>query len=95
MASRRRFDAILMDCQMPEMDGFEATRRIREQAAKAGKECAPIVALTADAFVEDRARCLNAGMTDYLSKPFTAACLRQVLAKHMKRAGTAPAPQVA
>lgn len=86
LAMQRQFDAILMDCQMPDMDGFEATRLIRTQAAEAGRKPAPIVALTANAFVEDRARCLKAGMTDYLSKPFTAASLHQTLSKHLKLA---------
>lgn len=58
------YDLILMDCLMPEMDGFEATRRIRANGAEI-----PIIAMTANAFAEDRAACLEAGMTDYLSKP--------------------------
>ncbi len=88
-AKARRFDAILMDCQMPGMDGFEATRLIRQETAGSGPDAVPIVALTANAFVEDRARCLEAGMTDYLSKPFTATSLLQMLSKHLPSA-TAP-----
>lgn len=64
------YTLILMDCQMPEMDGFEATRKIREGAA--GERCIhlPIIALTANAMKEDRDRCIDAGMSDYLTKPF-------------------------
>jgi CheY-like chemotaxis protein len=72
------FDAILMDLQMPEMDGFEATREIRNSEMQSGGHT-PIVALTAHAFKEDRARCLASGMDDYLSKPFKLAELRAIL----------------
>jgi signal transduction histidine kinase/ActR/RegA family two-component response regulator len=71
---RRAFDAVLMDCQMPEMDGLEATARIR---AVEGARRTPIVALTAGA--EERARCLAAGMDDLLPKPFTARQLQRLL----------------
>jgi PAS domain S-box-containing protein len=76
---REPFDLILMDVQMPEMDGFEATRRIRERQA-AGGRMTPIVAMTAHAMTGDRERCLDAGMDDYLPKPFPLDDLARVLA---------------
>ena len=74
------YDLIFMDCQMPEMDGFEAVGRIRqlEQDSPRGTRI-PIVALTANALVGDRERCLAAGMDDYLSKPVKIDNLRRVL----------------
>ena len=76
--AREDFDLVLMDCQMPLVDGYQATERIR--ATDAGKRT-PIVALTANVFTEDRQRCLDAGMDDYAAKPITIAELAQLLAR--------------
>jgi CheY-like chemotaxis protein len=77
-----RFDVILMDCQMPELDGYETTRRIREREKEwktESPESVRIIAMTANALDGDRARCLRAGMDDYLSKPFRAEELQAAL----------------
>ena len=75
---RTRFDVVLMDLQMPEMGGYEATRLIREREQPLGLHT-PIVAMTANALREDHQRCLDAGMDDYISKPLNIARLRAVL----------------
>jgi CheY-like chemotaxis protein len=74
-----RYDVVLMDCQMPDVDGFTATRLIREWEAESHRPPLPIVALTANALAGDRERCLAAGMTAYLTKPFSIAQLREIL----------------
>ncbi|MBL8398401.1 MAG: response regulator [Candidatus Accumulibacter sp.] len=85
-ASNERFDLILMDCQMPEMDGFAATVELRaKQRAGLLHEPLPIVALTANAVASDRERCLAAGMNDYLSKPFRRDQLMTTLARWLPR----------
>lgn len=85
-------DLVLMDCQMPRMDGFDATRTIRQQEADETRSRIPIVALTANALEGDRERCLDAGMDEYLSKPFTAEQLQSVLAEFLDKQRQAVAP---
>ena len=77
-----RFDLILMDVQMPNLDGLAATARIREQEAMVGGRI-PIIALTANAFDEDRKRCLQAGMDDFLTKPFKLDELLVTIQRHL------------
>jgi two-component system sensor histidine kinase/response regulator len=85
------FDAVLMDCQMPVMDGFTATRRIREMEVKRGTKRLPIIALTANVMSEDRENCLAAGMDAHLGKPIEPAQLVEALSRFLKAAVAAPA----
>jgi CheY-like chemotaxis protein len=73
------YDIVFMDCQMPEMDGFEATEKIRAHEKAENKEAVPIVALTADAMIGDREKCIAAGMNDYINKPFKDAEIARAL----------------
>ena len=77
-AGRERFDLVLMDCHLPDIDGYEAARRIRAEGASAG---APIVAMTAAALAEDQRRCVEAGMTGFLAKPLSLAALSDTLSR--------------
>ena len=82
------YDAVFMDCQMPEMDGFQATTIVRQREASSGHHV-PIIAMTANAMQGDRERCLAAGMDDYVSKPVTFEALAAVARKW---AGASPTP---
>jgi PAS domain S-box-containing protein len=83
-----RYALILMDCQMPELDGFEATRAVRQIELAKGNRRIPIVAMTANAMQGDRETCMAAGMDDYISKPVTLDSLRQLIDRWVK--GSSP-----
>ena len=85
------FDAVLMDCQMPVMDGFTATRRIRELELSSGAKRLPIIALTANVMSEDREKCLAAGMDAHLGKPIEPAQVIEALGRFLRAPATAPA----
>jgi PAS domain S-box-containing protein len=89
---RQEFDAVLMDVQMPNMDGMEATRAIRQNPVFAGL---PIIAMTANVMTGDRERCLAAGMSDYLSKPIQHNVLYAAIARWTKRAAPLVEPAAA
>jgi CheY-like chemotaxis protein/HPt (histidine-containing phosphotransfer) domain-containing protein len=82
------YDLVLMDCQMPELDGYEASRRIRQPGSGVRNPDLPIVAMTANAMQGDREKCLRAGMNDYLAKPVQTTALASVLELWLSR----PAP---
>jgi CheY-like chemotaxis protein len=79
--ARIRYALVLMDCQMPEMDGWEATAMIRKEEGARGSHRLPIIAITANAMPGDREKCRKAGMDDYLAKPVTLEEIRAVLAR--------------
>jgi len=82
------YDLVLMDCQMPEMDGFEATRRIRER--ERGSRRLPVVAMTANAMVGDREKCLKAGMDDHVPKPVRVEALHAALSRWLPPGALTP-----
>lgn len=87
--SRVPYDLVLMDCRMPQLDGYEATREMRRR--ERGTRHTPIVAMTASALPADRQRCFDAGMDDYAAKPLRAAWLDSVLARYLTPADPAAA----
>jgi CheY-like chemotaxis protein/HPt (histidine-containing phosphotransfer) domain-containing protein len=88
LARERDFDLVLMDCQMPVMDGYEAAAAIRQLPANRGARL-PIIALTANAMQGDEQKCRRAGMDDFLAKPYTLASLRTTLARWLPNGGKA------
>ena len=91
--SERRFDLVLMDCQMPVMDGFEASARIRA-LDDPDMRAIPIIAMTANAMAGDRERCLAAGMNDYISKPISTAYLKEAIERLARKREPFEAPLV-
>jgi signal transduction histidine kinase/CheY-like chemotaxis protein len=89
--AENHYDLVLMDCQMPEMDGYDATRRLRGLPPGHRNREVPVIALTANALATDRDACLEAGMNDYLSKPIDRARLEQALIRIGPAAAPAPA----
>lgn len=92
--STQRFDLVLMDCQMPIMDGFEATAAIRRLGERYSSFNLPIIAMTANAVSGDKERCLAVGMDDYISKPININTLKEKLERWLKRQKPAPAASI-
>jgi CheY-like chemotaxis protein len=97
MYGRLPFDMVFMDCQMPEMDGYDAAAAIRRAEKEQGRPHMPIVALTAHAAASDRDRCFAVGMDDYLSKPVSSeqilAVIRRLMAERDANRALHPAAQ--
>ncbi len=93
--SEETYDLVLMDCQMPVMDGLEATRQIRRREAELQLPRVPVIAMTGNAFDKDRENCFNAGMDDFISKPVEPDVLNHMLYLYLSRtAGERKIPQV-
>jgi CheY-like chemotaxis protein len=88
LLDRYSFDLVLMDCQMPVLNGYQATRALRDREEREHRVRVPVVALTAHATSEDRRKCMDAGMDDYISKPVVAEALEAVLGKFLSGLGT-------
>jgi len=80
MLQNTAYDLVFMDCQMPEMDGYEATAAIRQAERESGNHLA-IVAMTANAMQGDRERCISAGMDDYITKPIRREAIQEMIQK--------------
>jgi CheY-like chemotaxis protein/HPt (histidine-containing phosphotransfer) domain-containing protein len=85
-----QYDIVLMDCQMPEMDGYQATEQIRNLKSRVIDHKVPVIALTAQATKEDRKKCLNVGMDDYMAKPFQPKILADMLKKWLPKQSDYP-----
>ncbi|MCD6364281.1 MAG: response regulator, partial [Planctomycetes bacterium] len=92
--SRRDYDLVLMDCQMPEMDGYEATRMIRDPGTPVRNHDIPIIAMTANAMKGDREKCLAAGMDDYVAKPLDPRILAEAIERNLPQEANEQSPSV-
>ena len=83
-------DIVLMDCQMPILDGFQATQAIRQLESNSNDQSVPVIAVTGGSEVSDRKKCIASGMDDYLSKPFTGEQLREIISKYLEHRDPPP-----